>query len=155
MASRIVFGGLLVALFTIDLKHHRLPNALTWPGSAAGLAFSVVTEPGWRDSLLGVLVGGGALFAFSEAYYRLRHEDGLGMGDVKMLAMIGAFIGWKLTILAFLIASCAASVVGLALLVTRRAGLKDALPFGCFLAAGAAVAATTGPSLLEWYFRRW
>jgi len=151
LASRLLFGCALIVLFAIDLEHHLLPNAITLPGIAVGLAFSLVTEPGWRSAMLGVLAGGGSLFVIAEAYYRLRHEEGLGMGDVKMLAMIGAFVGWKLTLLTLMMASLAGSVIGLALIATGRGGMKYALPFGTFLALGAATAATAGPALLDWY----
>jgi len=151
LASRLVFGCALIVLFAIDLEHHLLPNAITLPGIAAGLVFSVFTPPGIRDALIGVLLGGGILFAIAEAYYRIRHEEGLGMGDVKMLAMIGAFIGWKLTLLALMMASLAGSIIGVAMIVTRRGSMKYALPFGTFLAVGAAAAATVGPALVDWY----
>jgi len=73
------------------------------------------------------------------------------MGDVKMLAMIGAFLGWKLALVTLMMASLAGSVVGLALIVSKRGGMKYALPFGTFLALGAAAAATVGQSALAWY----
>jgi leader peptidase (prepilin peptidase)/N-methyltransferase len=146
-----VFGSALIALFAIDLEHHLLPNAITLPGIVAGFAFSLITEPGWLASLLGVLVGGGVLYAMAEIYYRVRREEGLGMGDVKMLAMIGAFIGWKLTLVALMMASLSGSAIGLILIATGRGGMKYALPFGTFLALGAAAAATVGPAMLDWY----
>jgi leader peptidase (prepilin peptidase)/N-methyltransferase len=149
--ARIVFGCALVVLFAIDLEHHLLPNAITLPGIAVGFIFSFFAEPGWESSLIGLLVGGGTLYAIAEIYYRVRHEEGLGMGDVKMLAMVGAFLGWKLTILTLMLASVAGSLIGVALIVTRRGGMKYALPFGTFLALGAAAAATVGPALLDWY----
>ena len=151
LVSRLIFGCALIVLFAIDLEHHLLPNAITLPGIAVGLVFSLFTEPGLRDALIGVFAGGGVLFAIAEGYYRIRHEEGLGMGDVKMLAMIGAFIGWKLTLLTLMMASLAGSIIGLGLIVTRRGGMKYALPFGTFLAVGAAAAATVGPALLDWY----
>ncbi|MGE5244167.1 MAG: prepilin peptidase [Betaproteobacteria bacterium] len=155
LVSRLVFGCALIVLFAIDLEHHLLPNVITVPGILVGFVFSLWTEPGWLASLIGIGLGAGILLAVSEAYYRLRHEEGLGMGDVKMLAMIGAFVGWKLTLLTLMMASFAGSVIGVALLVTRRGGLKYALPFGTFLALGAATAATVGPGLLAWYLRLW
>ncbi len=151
LASRLVFGCALLVLFAIDLEHHLLPNAITLPGIAVGLAFSLFTEPGWQASLIGALAGGGVLFAAAEAYYRIRHEEGLGMGDVKMLAMVGAFLGWKLALVTLMMASLAGSVVGVALIASRRGTMKYALPFGTFLALGAAAAATIGPSALDWY----
>src|SRR5204863_9844572 len=127
------------------------PNVITLPGIVVGFTFSFVTFPGWTASLLGIVVGSGVLWAIAEAYYVLRREEGLGMGDVKMLAMIGAFVGWKLTLVTLMMASFAGSVVGLLLIVSRRGGLKYALPFGTFLALGAALAATIGPGVLDWY----
>jgi leader peptidase (prepilin peptidase)/N-methyltransferase len=156
LASRLVFGCALIVLFAIDLEHHLLPNIVTLPGIAAGFVFSAVTgNPGWQASLIGIALGGGALYLIAEAYYRLRHEEGLGMGDVKMLAMIGAFVGWKLTVVALMIASVAGSLVGVMLIVSRRGGMKYALPFGTFLALGAALSATVGPALLAWYLGLW
>jgi leader peptidase (prepilin peptidase) / N-methyltransferase len=151
LASRLIFGCGLMVLFAIDLEHHLLPNVITLPGIIIGFAFSLITEPGWFASLVGILVGGGVLWLVAEAYYLIRHEEGLGMGDVKMLAMIGAFVGWKLTLITLMMASFAGSIVGVLLIVSRRGGMKYALPFGTFLAMGAALAATIGPGVLEWY----
>jgi len=151
LASRLVLGCILIVLFAIDLEHHLLPNVITLPGIAAGLAFSVVTDPGWLDALIGIVVGGGLLWAVAEIYYRVRGEEGLGMGDVKMLAMIGAFVGWKLTLVTLMMASFSGSILGVFLIATRRGGMKYALPFGTFLAMGAALAATVGPGILQWY----
>jgi leader peptidase (prepilin peptidase)/N-methyltransferase len=151
LAQRVLFGSVLIVLFAIDLEHHLLPNSITLPAIVVGFAFSFFTEPGWVSSLIGIVIGGGVLFAIAEAYYRIRHEEGLGMGDVKMLAMIGAFLGWKLTIVTLMLASFAGTLVGLVLIVTKRGGMKYALPFGTFLALGAALAATVGPGLLDWY----
>jgi leader peptidase (prepilin peptidase)/N-methyltransferase len=155
VASRLVFGCALIVLFAIDLEHQILPNAITIPGIVVGFAFSFFTAPGWVDSLIGMAIGGGVLLLVAESYYRIRHEEGLGMGDVKMLAMIGAFVGWKLTLLTLVLSSFAGTLIGLAMIATRRGGLKYALPFGTFLALGAAAAATVGPGLLAWYFGLW
>jgi leader peptidase (prepilin peptidase)/N-methyltransferase len=156
LVSRLVFGCALIVLFAIDLEHHLLPNAITLPGIGVGFLFSfltVFTGPGWQSSLIGIGVGGGVLFLIAEGYYRLRHEEGLGMGDVKMLAMIGAFIGWQLTLVSLMLASFAGSIIGLALIATGRGTMKYALPFGTFLAIGAAVSATVGQAILDWYLR--
>jgi leader peptidase (prepilin peptidase) / N-methyltransferase len=151
LASRLVFGCALIVLFAVDLEHQLLPNAITLPGILVGFAFSFVTEPGWVASLLGIGFGAGLLYAMAEAYYRVRHEEGLGMGDVKMLAMVGAFLGWKLTVMTLMLASVAGSIIGVLLIVSRRGTMKYALPFGTFLALGAAVAATAGSAILTWY----
>jgi leader peptidase (prepilin peptidase)/N-methyltransferase len=154
-ASRAVFGSALVTLFAIDLEHHLLPNAITLPGIVVGFVFSVFTVPGWLASLIGILAGGGMLWGIAEAYFRIRHEEGLGMGDVKMLGMIGAFLGWKLMLLTLVLASVAGSLIGIALIVTKRGDMKYALPFGTFLALGAGAAMTVGPSILNWYLGQW
>jgi leader peptidase (prepilin peptidase)/N-methyltransferase len=155
LASRLLFGCALIVLFAIDLEHHLLPNVITLPGILVGLAFSLVTDPGLFASVAGVVAGGGVLYAIAEVYYRLRHEEGLGMGDVKMLAMIGAFVGWKLAFATLVMASFAGSVIGLLLIATGRGTLKYALPFGTFLALGAALAVVAGPELISWYTRLW
>jgi leader peptidase (prepilin peptidase)/N-methyltransferase len=154
LASRLVLGCALIVLFAIDLEHHLLPNAITLPGIVVGFVFSFFAEPGWLASLIGLVAGGGVLFGVAEAYYRIRHEEGLGMGDVKMLAMVGAFLGWKLTLVTLMLASLSGSLIGLLLIVSGRGGMKYALPFGTFLALGAAAAATVGQQLLEWYLGR-
>jgi leader peptidase (prepilin peptidase) / N-methyltransferase len=151
LVSRLVFGCALIVLFAIDLEHHLLPNAITLPGIIVGVVFSFFAEPGWRASLIGVLVGGGVLYVVAEGYYWVRREEGLGMGDVKMLAMVGAFLGWKLTLLTLMLASLSGTVIGLSLIMSGRGGMKYALPFGTFLALGAAAAATVGSPLLTWY----
>ena len=151
LASRLVLGCALIVLFAIDLEHHLLPNAITLPGIVVGFAFSFFTEPGWVSSLIGLLAGGGVLYLIAIVYYWIRHEEGLGMGDPKMLAMIGAFLGWKLTLVTLMLASLSGTVVGLGMIAAGRGTLKYALPFGCFLAAGAAMSAAAGPRLLAWY----
>ena len=154
--SRLIFGCALIVLFAIDLEHQLLPNVITLTGIVIGFLLSFATDqPGWRSSLIGIVAGGGVLFLIAEVYYRVRHEEGLGMGDVKMLAMMGAFLGWPLAILSLMIASVAGTIVGIALIVTGRGTMKYALPFGTFLAVGAAVSAAAGPAILHWYFRLW
>jgi leader peptidase (prepilin peptidase)/N-methyltransferase len=151
LASRLILGCALLTLFAIDLEHYILPDPITLGGIAVGFALSFFTEPGWLASLLGILLGGGMLWAIAEAYYRIRHEEGMGFGDVKMLAMIGAFLGWKLTIISVIMASFSGSLVGIALIISGRGTMKYALPFGTFLALGALIAATAGPAILDWY----
>ena len=148
---RLAFACALIVLFVIDLQHRILPNVITLPGIAAGFVASVFLPPGWLSSLIGILAGGGILFAIAEAYYRLRGIEGLGMGDVKMLAMIGAVLGWPLMLLTLVFASFAGSVVGVGLMVSGRGGMQAALPFGTFLALGALVAAVAGDPILAWY----
>jgi leader peptidase (prepilin peptidase) / N-methyltransferase len=151
LAVRLLFACGMIVLFVIDLQHRILPNVITLPGAALGLLFSLFLPPGFASSLIGLLAGGGVLFAIAEVYYRLRGHEGLGMGDVKMLAMIGAFLGWPLMLVTLVLASFAGSIVGLALIASGRGGLQAALPFGTFLAVGALVAAVAGDAMLAWY----
>ncbi|HEY6360319.1 MAG TPA: A24 family peptidase, partial [Vicinamibacterales bacterium] len=151
LAVRLLFACAMIVLFVIDLQHQILPNVITVPGIVIGFILSFFLPPGWIPSLVGIVLGGGVLFAIMEAYARARGFEGLGMGDVKMLAMIGAFLGWPLMLLTLVLGSFAGSVVGVGLMATRRGGMKTALPFGTFLAVGALVAAVAGDSILAWY----
>ena len=151
-AVRVLFACALIVLFVTDLQHKILPNVITLPGIVVGFAFSLFLPPGWRDSLIGIVAGGGVLFAIAETYYRVRGEEGLGMGDVKLLGMIGAFLGWKLVLLTLVLASFTGSVFGVALITSGRGSMKYALPFGTFLAVGALVAAIWGTPIVDWYF---
>ncbi len=151
LIPRLAFVASMIALLIIDLEHRLLPNAITVPGIVAGVLFSLVAPPGWRSSLVGLAIGGGVLLATSEVYYRLRDEEGLGMGDVKMLAMIGAFLGWQLMLLTLIIGSMIGSLIGLGLILRDRRNLKFALPFGTFLALGAILASVAGDRILAWY----
>ena len=149
--SRVLFGCSMVVLFFIDLHHQILPNVITVPGIVAGFLFSFVNPPGWVSSLIGLVIGGLIPLVVAEAYLRIRGDEGLGMGDVKMLAMIGAFLGWQLTLLTLVLSSFLGSFVGLGLIAIRRGGMKSALPFGTFLAIGALVAASVGDRIVAWY----
>jgi leader peptidase (prepilin peptidase)/N-methyltransferase len=151
LAVRLVFASSLVALFAIDLEHHLLPDAITLPGIVVGLLASLFLPPGIRDALIGILAGGGVLWLIGEAYYRYAGEEGMGGGDVKMLAMIGAFLGWKLVIVTLVFSSIAGAVIGLAVIAIRRGGMKYALPYGTFLSVAALVASLYGEQIVHWY----
>src|SRR5205085_7436341 len=109
-------------------------------GIAIGLLFSIIAPPGWKDALIGALVGGGILYGIAGAYYLWRHEEGMGMGDVKMLAMIGAFLGWKAVLVTLVLSSFSGAVIGVILMAVQRGTMKYALPFGTFLAIGTLIA---------------
>jgi len=151
LAVRLLFGCAMIVLFVIDLQHRILPNVITLPGIVVGFLCSVLVGPGWQASLIGIAVGGGTLWAIAEIYYRIRHEEGMGMGDVKMLGMVGAFLGWKLVLLTLVFASFSGTLVGIAVLLLKRGSMKYALPFGTFLAVGALFAAVVGDPILNWY----
>lgn len=151
VATRLLLVCILIALFGIDLQHQILPNSITLPGIVVGVLLSVIAPPGLRDALFGVLLGGGILYAIAWAYYLWRREEGLGMGDVKMLAMIGAFLGWKAVLVTLVFASFSGALIGVALIASQRGGMKLALPFGTFLALGALVAMFVGEPVIAWY----
>src|SRR3954469_1515248 len=151
LVARVAFACAMIVLFVIDLRHRILPNVITVSGILIGLIASLWLPPGWRSSLLGLLLGGGVLFAVGEAYYRIRGVEGMGMGDVKMLAMIGAFLGWPLMLLTLILASFSGGIVGVGMIASGRGGAKAALPFGTFLAVGALVAAVAGQPIVDWY----
>ena len=116
-----------------------------------GFAFSLVAPPGPVDALLGILVGGGVLYGIALAYYLIRKEEGMGMGDVKMLAMIGAFLGWRAVLVTLVLSSFAGALVGIVMMAAQRGSMRYALPFGTFLALGALVAMLAGEPLIQWY----
>jgi leader peptidase (prepilin peptidase)/N-methyltransferase len=151
LVPRLAFGCAMVVLFAIDLEHQLLPNVITLPGIVVGLIASAVLPPGIVDALIGVLIGGGVLWLIGEAYFRYSGHEGMGGGDVKMLAMIGAFLGWKLVLVTLVLSSIAGSVIGLLVIAIRKGGMKYALPYGTFLALGALVASLAGESIVNWY----
>jgi leader peptidase (prepilin peptidase)/N-methyltransferase len=151
LVARLIFVCLLIVLFGIDLEHQLLPNVITLPGIVIGLIFSVVAPPGWQDALMGVVLGAGVLYAIAGAYYMVRREEGLGMGDVKMLAMIGAFLGWQAVLVTLVLSSFSGALVGLGLMASQRGSMKLALPYGTFLALGAVAAMLVGEPLVAWY----
>lgn len=151
LASRLVLVCILIVLFGIDLEHQILPNSITLPGIVAGLLFSTIAPPGWRDALIGTVLGAAILYAIAWAYYLWRREEGLGMGDVKMLAMVGAFLGWKAVLVTLVLASFSGASIGVALIALQRGNMKLALPFGTFLAMGTLAAMLVGDPMVNWY----
>ena len=151
LAARLLLVVILVVLFGIDLHHQILPNVITLPGIVIGFLFSLVAPPGWLSSLIGILLGGGILYGIAAAYYLVRREEGLGMGDVKMLAMIGAFLGWKAVLVTLILSSFAGALVGVGIIALTRGTMRLALPFGTFLSLGALAAMIVGEPLVNWY----
>jgi leader peptidase (prepilin peptidase)/N-methyltransferase len=151
LVPRLLFACILIVLFAIDLEHHLLPNVITLPGIVIGLAFSTMLPPGLVDALIGVVAGGGSLWLIGEAYYRYSGQEGMGGGDVKMLAMIGAFLGWQSVILTLVLSSFAGALIGVLVIAVRRGGMKYALPYGTFLSLAALTASLFGAPIISWY----
>ncbi|HSB09951.1 MAG TPA: prepilin peptidase [Blastocatellia bacterium] len=172
LVADIVFVSLIVPLVFIDLRHKLLPNKITYPGLAALLVlralapdpwilahtpklFGLESAPNWAvslfASLLGAAAGGGTLWLVREGYYRLRHVEGMGLGDVKMMLMVGAFLGWQLTLLTIFIASLLGSLVGILMIASRGGTMKMQIPFGVFLGPAGIIALFAGQQFIMWY----
>ena len=151
VAYGLFYSALLVVAGT-DLSHKIIPNAVTFPGIIVGfVCASTVLPLGFVNSLLGALVGGGILWLLAWASPYLFGKEGMGGGDIKLLAMIGAFLGWKPALMTIMIGSLLGSLVGVALIAAQAIKREDYIPFGPFLVGGALVALFFGRSLLDWY----
>ncbi|HZI18413.1 MAG TPA: prepilin peptidase [Pyrinomonadaceae bacterium] len=167
----LAFVAALVALVFIDAEHMLLPNVITYPGVAlafvaralvpnlygvAALSDDLGSPPAWLLSLagaaLGALAGGGFLWLVGWLWKRLRGVEAMGMGDVKMMFMVGAYLGWPLTLLTIFVGVLSGSVAGVALMARR--GERDTqmlLPFGIFLGLGALLSLLFGTRIVDWY----
>lgn len=174
----LIFVSALLALVFIDAEHMILPNAITYPGMVfalvARLAIPYLTGtphfddlpglmngvfagwPIWAAALggaaLGALVGGGSLWLMGWLWEKLRGVEAMGLGDVKMMFMVGAYLGWRLTILTIFLGVFSGSIIGIGVMV--RKGQKDMqmlLPFGIFLGIGAILSLLLGRQIVEWY----
>jgi leader peptidase (prepilin peptidase) / N-methyltransferase len=167
-----LFCALLLTLALIDFDHMILPDALTYPAIVLGvllqpfLPWARLRGGPWAagaweagpwgamaGAALGALLGAGILLGVWAAWYLIRREEGMGLGDAKMLAAIGAFLGWKGVLVSLFIAALAGSVVGLGLMAWSGAGGKARLPFGTFLALGGLTALFAGETLVQAYAR--
>ena len=168
----LLASALIVLIFT-DLRERLLPDRITFPGIAAGFLFALwlPLEDGTAalllrllggtnlpavllsvaDALLGALLGAGLLFALGEIWYRLRHVEAMGLGDVKMMGMVGLFLGIKLTVLTLLLGSLLGSLLGGLFLLLAGKNTRYELPFGTFLGVAALIALFWGPQLVASY----
>ena len=148
-----LIAAFLVITF-IDIDHRIIPDVITLPGIPIGLAASFgpgIISP--LESLIGILAGGGSLFLVAWIYQAIAKREGMGGGDIKLLAMIGAFIGWKGVLFTIFVASLTGTLAGMALILRRREGMKLAVPFGPFLAVGAIAYLFIGAEVMTWYLR--
>ncbi|MGB8719546.1 MAG: A24 family peptidase, partial [Desulfobacterales bacterium] len=152
-AIYMAFTAAMVTITFIDIDHRIIPDRISLPGiPACFLAALALPTMGWKAALLGVLVGGGTLFMVAWGYNMLTGKEGMGGGDIKLLAMIGALLGWQGVVFTIFLASLLGTVVGLSIMVYARSNMKLAVPFGPFLAAGALAFIFVGPELVGWYF---
>jgi leader peptidase (prepilin peptidase)/N-methyltransferase len=148
------FVTALIVVSFIDLDHQIIPDVISLPGIVVGLVASALGQgPPLLDSALGALVGGGILYAVAAGYHAFTGREGMGGGDIKLLAMIGAFLGWREVLLSLIIGSFTGAVVGISLILVRGQDSRVPIPFGPFLALGAVCALAFGDRLITWYFR--
>ncbi|MBT8361350.1 MAG: prepilin peptidase [Deltaproteobacteria bacterium] len=130
-----IFSAALVTIIWIDIHHQIIPDIISIPGIVMGFCFSFISPLlSWQDSLIGLLVGGGIFYAISYSYYIIRKQEGLGGGDIKLLAMLGAFLGWQSLIFIIFASSLTGSMVGLIAMRSQKKGAFTRIPFGPFLA---------------------
>ena len=135
-----IFSAVLVVITFIDLDHQIIPDIVSLPGIPIGFVCSFfVPWISWFDSLLGILLGGGLLLLIAWLYEVLAKREGMGGGDIKLLAMLGAFLGWRAIFPIIFFASLAGTLVGVPLMLLRKKDSRLALPFGPFLALAALV----------------
>ena len=151
----LFFAALLVVTM-IDLDHKIIPNVISLPGIPIGLVLNMFwLSRDWRNGLIdggiGILLGGGLLLAVALGYYALFKREGMGMGDPKLLAMIGAFVGWTGVVFTLLVASVVGTIVGILAIGFGGKDRRFEFPFGPFLSLGAVLYVWVGPPLVRWY----
>jgi leader peptidase (prepilin peptidase)/N-methyltransferase len=147
-----LFFSALLVVSVIDLYHRIIPDLITFPGIGLGVLLAWLSDsPGIQSSLIGLLLGGGVLWLLAAGYALLTGKEGMGGGDIKLLAMIGAFLGWPGVLVTLLFASLLGTLVGLGLMLFWKKGRTYAVPFGPFLSAGALIHLFWGPALIRWY----
>jgi len=146
------FVAALIVITVIDLYHQIIPDVISLPGIGMGLLASLlIPQITFSNSLIGILLGGGSLFIVATFYQWLFKREGMGGGDIKLLAMIGAFLGWKAVLLTILLSSLIGSVTGILMMVVKGKDFKYAIPFGPFLSLGAVISLFYGEEIVRWY----
>jgi leader peptidase (prepilin peptidase)/N-methyltransferase len=144
----------LIVITVIDLYHQIIPDVVSIPGIGVGLLGSfIIPHHTTLDALTGILAGGGSLFLVAVLYQWLFKREGMGGGDIKLLAMIGAFLGWKAVILTILLGSLIGSMVGIMIMILKGKNFKYAIPFGPFLSLGAVTALFYQNEIISWYLQ--
>ncbi|HEY6012251.1 MAG TPA: A24 family peptidase, partial [Nitrospirota bacterium] len=156
-----------------DYDHQIIPDVITLPGMLIGLTIApfvmfALSDPlpfhldqvlphtgpyltAFLNSLLGLLLGAGPLLAIGWTWEKLRHVEAMGGGDIKLMGMVGSFLGWKNALLTIMLGALAGSLVGIALIALKRHQMEKVIPFGPFLAAGALASAFYGSDIIAWY----
>lgn len=153
--AAFTFSAALVVVTFIDLEHQIIPDVISLPGiplfAAAGMGIMGLSV--W-DSLLGILLGGGVLWVVAAGYEFLKKQEGMGGGDIKLLAMIGGFLGWKSLLFVILASSLLGAVVGISVILYKKGDLKYAIPFGPFLSAAAVLYLFYGEAFMRVFIYR-
>ena len=148
----VAFCAALIVVSGIDLEHQIIPDRITLPGLAIGLVAAATILPiGIVNAVAGVAVGGGLLWLLAWLSPYLFGKEGMGGGDIKLMGMVGAFLGWKPALLTIMLGALAGSVLGMTLILIKRLRRDQYIPFGPFLALGAVVALFFADDLLAWY----
>jgi leader peptidase (prepilin peptidase)/N-methyltransferase len=150
-------GSLLVVTY-IDIDHQIIPDVITYPGIMIGFLSSFwIGHITYKESLAGLVLGGSTLLLVAWGYYLVTKKEGMGGGDVKLLAMIGAFLGWKAVVFTIFVGSAVGTVVGVTAMLRSQQGRKMAVPFGPFLSLGALLYMFQGVQITDWYMglMRW
>lgn len=150
LVSRLAVMSAMIVLFMIGLRHRVLPNAITVPGAVVGVLCSLPSEPGWAASLAGAALGAG-LLALAEIASRIRHAD-VRTGAVRMLPMIGAFLGWQVLLLTLALGLLVWALAGL-VSPAARGGRGTVLPYASALAGAALASAFAGETMVAWCLR--
>jgi leader peptidase (prepilin peptidase)/N-methyltransferase len=147
-----LFCSALVVITFIDLEHQIIPDEISLPGIVIGFIFSFFLQGhSWLNSLLGILLGGGSLLLVAYVYQWLTGKEGMGGGDIKLLAMMGAFLGWKSILFIIFASSLVGSVIGITMMLVQKKDSKLAIPFGPYLAFGAVLYIFYGRQIIHWY----
>lgn len=146
-----IFISSLIVITFIDMQHQIIPDVISLPGIGIGLVISYFLPLGMLNSAVGILLGGGGLFLIAISYQAITGREGMGGGDIKLLAMIGAFLGWQSIIITIFAGSFVGSVIGTILMIAKGKDSKYAIPFGPFLAGGAIISLFFGKILINWY----
>jgi leader peptidase (prepilin peptidase)/N-methyltransferase len=147
-----LFCSALIVTTFIDIAHQIIPDEISLPGIVIGFIFSFFLEGNfWLNSLLGILLGGGSLLLVAYSYQLLTGKEGMGGGDIKLLAMMGAFLGWKSIPFIIFSSSLLGSLIGITIMLVQKKNSKLAIPFGPYLAFGAVLYIFYGRQIIHWY----
>lgn len=151
-AALFLFCSALIVVSFIDFDHQIIPDEISLPGIAVGFLFSFfIPGHSWINSLSGIALGGGSLLLVAYSYYWLTGKEGMGGGDIKLLAMMGAFLGWRSIPFIVFASSLLGSIIGITIMTVRKRDARLAIPFGPYLALAAVLYVFYGRQLINWY----